>query len=123
MLILQRRAWFFLVGSPKALTSTPETFPMSFIKLYGRVLRLLGPEKWLALALVIANVDLAVSQVAEPLLFGRVIDQLSHAQGAGASLRWAAIGPWLGAWAGFGIFSIVAGGTLGLHAGRPPAPR
>src|SRR5260370_39438643 len=91
---------------------------MSFIKLYGRVLRLLAPERWLASALVLANVALAVSQFAEPLLFGRVIDQLSHAQGAGASLQWAGIGPWLAAWAAFGIFSIVAGVTVALHADR-----
>src|SRR5260370_9845104 len=91
---------------------------MSFIKLYGRVLRLLAPEKWLAAALVLANVALAVSQFAEPLLFGKVIDQLSRAQGAGASLQWSSIGPSLAAWAAFGIFSIVASVPLRLHTDR-----
>ncbi len=86
--------------------------------LYSRVLRLLGPEKWLAVALALANVALAISQFAEPLLFGKVIDQLSHPQGSGASLQWAGIGPWLAAWAGFGVFSIVAGVTVALHADR-----
>ena len=91
---------------------------MSFMTLYSRVLRLLGPEKWLASALVIANVALAVSQFAEPLLFGRVIDQLSHAQGSGAPLSWAGIGPWLAGWAAFGIFSIIASVTVALHSDR-----
>jgi ATP-binding cassette, subfamily B, beta-glucan exporter len=91
---------------------------MSFMTLYSRVLRLLEPEKWLASALVLANVALAVSQFAEPLLFGKVIDHLSHAQGSGAPLSWAGIGPWLGAWAAFGIFSIVAGVTVALHSDR-----
>ncbi len=91
---------------------------MSFMTLYSRVLRLLGPEKWLAVALALANVALAISQFAEPLLFGKVIDQLSHPQGSGASLQWAGIGPWLAAWAGFGVFSIVAGVTVALHADR-----
>ena len=49
---------------------------MSFTRLYGRVLGLLAAQKWLAAALVLANVALAVSQFAEPLLFGKVIDQL-----------------------------------------------
>jgi ATP-binding cassette, subfamily B, beta-glucan exporter len=91
---------------------------MSLMTLYSRVLRLLGPEKWLAVSLALANVALAISQFAEPLLFGKVIDQLSHAQGSGGSLQWAGIGPWLAAWAGFGVFSIVAGVTVALHADR-----
>jgi len=91
---------------------------MPFMTPYTRVLRLLGPEKWLAAALALANIALAISQFAEPLLFGKVIDQLSHAQGSGASLQWAGIGPWLAAWAAFGIFAIVAGVTVALHADR-----
>ena len=91
---------------------------MSFLKLYARVLKLLGPEKWLAAGLALANVALAVSQFAEPMLFGKVIDQLSHSLSAGASLQWSGIGPWLTAWAGFGAFSIVAGVTVALQADR-----
>ncbi len=91
---------------------------MSFLKLYARVLKLLGPEKWLAAGLALANVALAVSQFAEPMLFGKVIDQLSHSLSAGAALQWSGIGPWLAAWAGFGVFSIVAGVTVALHADR-----
>ena len=91
---------------------------MSFIKLYARVLRLLGPEKWLAIGLALANVALAVSQFAEPMLFGKVIDRLSHSMSGGASLQWTGIGPWLAAWAAFGVFSIGAGVTVALHSDR-----
>ena len=91
---------------------------MSFLRLYVRVLRLLGPEKWLAGVLALANVALACSQFAEPLLLGKVIDQLSAARGAGSALLWADVGPWLLAWAGFGLFTIAAGVTVALHADR-----
>ena len=91
---------------------------MSFVRIYARVLRLLGPEKGLAAALVLANLALACSQFAEPLLFGKVIDQLSHAQRVGAFPQWTEIGPWLAAWAAFGLFIIVAGVTVALNADR-----
>ena len=93
-------------------------FSMSFTRLYARVLGLLAAQKWLAAALVLANVALAVSQFAEPLLFGKVIDQLSHAQGSGAPLQWSGIGPSLAAWVAFGIFSIVASVAVALHSDR-----
>lgn len=91
---------------------------MSFLKLYARALGVLGPEKRLAIALALANVALAVSQFAEPMLFGKVIDQLSHSLSAGGLLRWSGIGPWLAAWAAFGVFSIIAGVAVALHADR-----
>ena len=91
---------------------------MSFLKLYVRVLGMLGPEKRLTSGLALANVALAVSLFAEPMLFGKAVDQLSHSLGAGASLQWSENGPWLAAWAAFGVFSIVAGVTVALHADR-----
>ena len=104
-----------LVFSLSAFQARPT---MSFLSLYVRVLRLLGPEKWLAGVLALANVALACSQFAEPLLLGKVIDQLSAARGAGSALLWADVGPWLLAWAGFGLFTIAAGVTVALHADR-----
>ncbi len=91
---------------------------MSFMRIYRSGAGLLAPEKWLAAALALANVALAVSQFAEPFLLGKVIDQLSHSLGSGDSLQWADIGPWLAAWAAFGIFSIVASVTVALHSDR-----
>ena len=51
---------------------------MKFVRIYGRVLGRLGPERWLAAALVLANVAIAVSLFAEPMLFGKIIDQLTR---------------------------------------------
>ena len=67
---------------------------------------------------LLANVALAVSQFAEPMLFGRIIDQLTRSQSPGFSLQWAGIGPWLAAWAAFGVFSIAASVTAALHSDR-----
>ena len=91
---------------------------MNFIRLYARVLGRLGSEKWLAAALVAANVALAVSQFAEPMLFGRIIDQLTRSLQPGGALTWAGIGPWLAAWAAFGVFSIVASVSAALYSDR-----
>ena len=43
---------------------------MSFLKLYARVLSLLSAALPAAIALVVANLGLAVAQFTEPLLFG-----------------------------------------------------
>ncbi len=91
---------------------------MNFVTLYARVLGRLAPEKWLAAALVLANVAIAVSLFAEPMLFGRIIDQLTKSLAPGNALTWEGIGPWLVAWAAFGIFTIVAGVTVALYSDR-----
>ncbi len=57
---------------------------MNFIRLYARVLRLLGNESRLGWTLAIANVSLAAAQFAEPVLFGRIVDTLAGAQAAAA---------------------------------------
>ncbi|WP_315767529.1 glucan ABC transporter ATP-binding protein/ permease [Bradyrhizobium sp. SZCCHNR2012] len=85
---------------------------MSLLRLYVRVLRLLGKEARLGWILAFANLALAGAQFAEPVLFGRIIDALSgNASGAAA---W----PLLAAWAGFGLFTILAGAAVALHADR-----
>jgi len=86
---------------------------MNFLRLYGRVLELLGPESRLGWLLASANVALAAAQFAEPVLFGRIIDAL-----AGAPPQSLELLPLLGAWAGFGIFSIACGVLVALHADR-----
>jgi len=90
----------------------------SLLQLYVRVLRLLGPVARLAWMLAIANVALAAAQFAEPVLFGRIIDTLARAQTAGAPPSRAALVPLLGAWAGFGLFTIVCGAFAAFHADR-----
>jgi ATP-binding cassette, subfamily B, beta-glucan exporter len=91
---------------------------MNFLKLYGRVLVLLGPEARLGWILAGANVALAAAQFAEPVLFGRIIDALVKGQTAGATPSFTALTPLLAAWVGFGLFIIGCGVLVALHSDR-----
>jgi len=91
---------------------------MNFLKLYTRVLRLLGPEARLGWILAIANVALAAAQFAEPVLFGRIIDALVKTQGTNAPPDMVALTPLLGAWVAFGLFTIGCSVLVALHADR-----
>jgi ATP-binding cassette, subfamily B, beta-glucan exporter len=91
---------------------------MSFIKLYTRVLGLLGPEARLGWVLAFANVALAAAQFAEPVLFGRIIDTLVKAQAAGRLPTFTELTPLLAAWVAFGLFTIGCGVLVALHADR-----
>jgi glucan exporter ATP-binding protein len=92
---------------------------MNLVRLYTRVLGLLGPEARLGWLLAFANLALSAAMFAEPVLFGRIIDTLAGSQKAGAEpLTFNALLPLLGAWAGFGLFTIVCGVFIALHADR-----
>ncbi|OQW64105.1 MAG: cyclic beta-1,2-glucan ABC transporter [Proteobacteria bacterium HN_bin10] len=91
---------------------------MRFIRLYTRVLGLLGPEARLGVVLAIANILLAVAAFAEPILFGRIIDSLISSQSKNEMPTLATLGPLLAAWVGFGLFTIGAGVLIALHADR-----
>ncbi|MBL8587929.1 MAG: glucan ABC transporter ATP-binding protein/ permease [Methylobacteriaceae bacterium] len=91
---------------------------VSFLRLYLRVLGYLGSQKRVAALLVAANLALAVAAFAEPVLFGRIIDRLATAQGQGRPPSWEELAPLLGAWAGFGLFTIGASVLVALHADR-----
>ncbi|MDO8879012.1 MAG: glucan ABC transporter ATP-binding protein/ permease [Pseudolabrys sp.] len=91
---------------------------MNLLRLYGRVLALLGSESRLAWALAIANIALASAQFAEPVLLGRIIDTLTAAQVSGQAPSWAQLGVLLSAWAGFGLFTIACGTLIALYADR-----
>ncbi|NJL08981.1 MAG: glucan ABC transporter ATP-binding protein/ permease, partial [Methylacidiphilales bacterium] len=91
---------------------------MTLIRLYGRTISALGPELRLGVILTGANLALACAQFAEPILYGRIIDTLIGAQGAGRPPAFADITPWLLAWAGFALFTVVAGVAIALHADR-----
>src|SRR6478672_1160885 len=89
----------------------PERF-MSLLRLYTRVLQLLGKEARLGWILAGGNLLLAGAQFAEPVLFGRIVDVLS---GNNAN-----VSPWplLAAWVAFGLFTIAASAVVALHADR-----
>jgi ATP-binding cassette subfamily B protein len=91
---------------------------MNLVRLYLRVLRLLGPEARVGWMLGIASLALAGAQFAEPVLFGRIIDALVHSEAAHAPPSWARLLPLLGAWVGFGLFTIVCGALAALNSDR-----
>jgi ATP-binding cassette subfamily B protein len=91
---------------------------MKLIRLYGRVLGLLGPEAGLGWLLAFANIALAAAQFAEPVLFGRIVDALAGAQKDSSTLSFESLLPLLLAWAGFGLFTIGCGVFVALHADR-----
>ncbi|ABD89598.1 glucan ABC transporter ATP-binding protein/ permease [Rhodopseudomonas palustris] len=92
---------------------------MSMLRLYTRVLQLLGGEARLGWILAFANLLLAGAQFAEPVLFGRIVDVLSGNLSTGA-LQTSVASPWplLGAWVAFGLFTILCSAAVALHADR-----
>lgn len=87
---------------------------MSILRLYTRVLELLGKEAGLGWLLAFANLLLAASQFAEPVLFGRIVDVLSGKTVAGSDSAW----PFLMAWVAFGLFTIACSALVALQADR-----
>ena len=62
---------------------------MTLFQTYARAIGMLKAERGLAISLAVANCALAVVALAEPLLFGRVVDALSKQQDT-----WATIAAW-----------------------------
>jgi len=58
---------------------------MRLVGLYIRVLGQLGSDMRIGAVLALANVALAISAFAEPILFGRIIDVLTRGQVPGTS--------------------------------------
>jgi len=92
---------------------------MGLVRLYARVLGQLGSDLRVGALLAVANVALAVSAFAEPILFGRIIDLLTRAQNPGAPpITFGTLTPLIAAWIAFGFFSIATGALVALHADR-----
>ena len=79
------------------------------LRTYGRALALLRDERGVLAVLILANVAIGLIQLAEPILFGAVVDAI----GRGA----AAFGL-IGIWAVLGICGIAAGVAVALLADR-----
>jgi glucan exporter ATP-binding protein len=82
---------------------------MSFLATYRRVIGLLSSERVLATGLALASLALAAFQLAEPILFGRVVDALAKGEPAmHLVLIWAIVG----------FLGVAANVTIALHADR-----
>jgi glucan exporter ATP-binding protein len=90
---------------------------MSILRLYTRVLELLGKEARLGWILAVANLMLATAQFAEPVLFGKIVDVLSGKPQPGP-LATNSAWPLLAAWVAFGLFTIACSAIVALHADR-----
>jgi ATP-binding cassette subfamily B protein len=91
---------------------------MDLLRIYARVLALLGPEARLGWLLALGNLTLAAAQFAEPVLFGRIIDALAGPSRGGGPTPPASIAVLIAAWVGFGLLAVAAGVTVALHADR-----
>ena len=82
---------------------------MSVWQLYKRALSFLAEERWVAIGVGAAAMVNAAVMLAEPVLFGRVVDALSRGQEAF---------PTIALWAALGLFGIVAGTAVSVVADR-----
>jgi len=91
---------------------------MSLLRLYGRVLGLLAGDRLVAIGLAIANVALAGLLFLEPVLFGRVVDVLSHSAAMTRDLVWDQALALLALWGAVGLSGIGANVAVSLLADR-----
>jgi ATP-binding cassette subfamily B protein len=86
------------------------------LRTYLRLWSQLGGERRVAAVLWVANIVLAASQFAEPILFGRVIDALARPREPGHPLTFRELMPLVGAWLAFGFVSLAGGVTVSYRA-------
>ncbi|HQT64358.1 MAG: cyclic beta-1,2-glucan ABC transporter [Acidocella sp. 20-57-95] len=91
---------------------------MSFLAVYGRVLGLLKPDKYIAAGLVIANFFVVGLQFAEPVLFGRVINLLTQSDALSGRELVSRAAALLGIWGVIGVASILANVAVAIQADR-----
>lgn len=91
---------------------------MSLVKIYTRALKMLGSDSKLAWTLAFANLALAITLFAEPILFGKVINTLANAEASKTSSLWNDVAPLLLIWILFGFFTIVTSTLVALFSDR-----
>ncbi len=82
---------------------------VSLFQVYMRALQYLAMHKLRVSAIVMANIVLAVITIAEPILFGRIIDAMSSKE---------TVTPMLLMWAGLGVFNTIAFVLVAREADR-----
>src|SRR5947209_6651146 len=91
---------------------------MKLLRIYFRVLALLGREARLGWVLAVANLALASAMFVEPILFGRIVDTLANAHPRVSQIAWRDLMLLVGAWVSFGLFIIICSTLVSLHADR-----
>jgi ATP-binding cassette subfamily B protein len=82
---------------------------MSVFSLYVRAIGMLAPERSLAILLALASFAIAIFQLADPILFGRVVDALSKGTEAYSIIA---------LWATLGLVSVFASVIVSVYADR-----
>jgi len=82
---------------------------VTLFQVYTRALKYLAENRFRVAVVVIANIVLAVITIAEPVLFGRIIDAISSGSEVTGILM---------LWAGFGVFNTVAYVLVAREADR-----
>ncbi len=91
---------------------------MRFVRVYSRVLALLGPDLRVAALLGGANILVAGLQFLDPVLFGRVIGLLSNSANLDNYTLWHQAGSLLAIWAGVGVAAIASNIAVSVQAER-----
>ncbi len=90
-------------------TGPRKGFEVSLFQVYTRALSYLSVYRFRVSSIVVANVVLAIITIAEPVLFGKIIDAISSK---------GAVTPMLLMWAGFGVFNTIAFVLVAREADR-----
>ncbi len=91
---------------------------MRFLRVYGRVLGLLGRDIRIAGFLAFANLLVAALQFLDPVLFGRVVNLLSRSDSLSQSAVWHEAAILLGIWVAVGVGGIVSNIAVALQTER-----
>ena len=91
---------------------------MSLIKIYTRALKMLGTDSAQAWILAFANLTLAITLFAEPILFGKVINTLANNEASDTTSLWNTVAPLLLIWVLFGFFTITTSTLVALFSDR-----
>lgn len=91
---------------------------MSLVRTYTRALKKLDSDSRLAWILALANVALAFTLFAEPILFGKVVNTLANTEASQASSLWNEVAPLLIIWILFGFFAIGTSTLVALFSDR-----
>lgn len=91
---------------------------MRFLRVYGRVLGLLGRDLRIAGLLAGANLMVAGLQFLDPVLFGQVVNLLAHSDQLANGTLWSQAVVLLGIWAAVGVAGIISSIAVSLQTER-----